>query len=432
VLRKNTKPENEFPDGQNPESPAPGWLQSLQENSWELELLISGGAVFTLIQLPDYFSRWLITIRIQTSLPGFSIYLILGMLGIKILTNGFVLHLILRAYWLAMVCLNFVFPAGISSQNAQHKGPFRNNHTEGDLRELIMKVDRICGLVIFTSISSVILLAALMFALGAFIVLMLGAEHVENQFLTELIQLLVMVFLWSGLLYFLDLLFFGFLRRLKYFSYLFYPFFQVWDTLTFRRLYARPLVFFGSNVSKGSFLIGASLFTMVTIFMVYSSVFRHFGWKSIFDFRDYRFTMSKTEASVNNRHYADESDWDDRQIVFIPSKLIDGNYLSVNVIYVKGMDMLIEASANHDTLRFVENILEVSIDDSVYRDLKWHDRWEKDMSNCGLTTVIPIGHLSNGEHILKVTNPELPDNTYMKIREDDGRTFRIPFWKDPH
>ena len=27
----------------------PSWLKNLQENSWELELLISGGAIFTLI-----------------------------------------------------------------------------------------------------------------------------------------------------------------------------------------------------------------------------------------------------------------------------------------------------------------------------------------------------------------------------------------------
>ena len=32
----------------------PEWLKNLQENSWELELLISDGAVFTLFQASDF------------------------------------------------------------------------------------------------------------------------------------------------------------------------------------------------------------------------------------------------------------------------------------------------------------------------------------------------------------------------------------------
>jgi hypothetical protein len=30
------------------------WLKRLQQNSWEVELLISGRAIFTLFQIPKY------------------------------------------------------------------------------------------------------------------------------------------------------------------------------------------------------------------------------------------------------------------------------------------------------------------------------------------------------------------------------------------
>lgn len=33
----------------------PNWLKELQDNSWEAELLVSGGAVFSLFQLTDVF-----------------------------------------------------------------------------------------------------------------------------------------------------------------------------------------------------------------------------------------------------------------------------------------------------------------------------------------------------------------------------------------
>jgi len=95
---------------EQPKNPVPKWLQNLQDNSWEIELLISGGAVFTLLQFPDIFVNFIRTMRITSSIPGWVIYLILGMGCIKILTNGFILHLLLRSFWLAMVCINYIFP----------------------------------------------------------------------------------------------------------------------------------------------------------------------------------------------------------------------------------------------------------------------------------------------------------------------------------
>ncbi|MBK9192531.1 MAG: hypothetical protein IPM77_14075 [Crocinitomicaceae bacterium] len=61
-------------------------MKNLQENSWELELLVSGGAIFSLIQMSDLYIDWIRTIKITTQIPGMSIILILGMFGIKILT----------------------------------------------------------------------------------------------------------------------------------------------------------------------------------------------------------------------------------------------------------------------------------------------------------------------------------------------------------
>lgn len=226
-----------------PEADVPSWLKNLQENSWELELLISGGAVFTLMQLPAFFFSWITSVRMLTSLPGFSVYLILGIFGIKILTNGFILHLILRAYWLAMVCLNFVFPMGIRKKAGKLAFPFRNRHIEGDLRDLIMRVDKICGLVIFSSISSAILLLANLMLMGLLILLISATETISsglafaplNYFFQALVGLLV--------LYIADLLSFGFFRKLKYFAVMIYPVFFLYDAITFRRFYERPLVF---------------------------------------------------------------------------------------------------------------------------------------------------------------------------------------------
>lgn len=431
-MSRSSIPSEPLLNDNEEENRYPAWLQNLQENSWELELLISGGAVFSLIQLPDYLWGWLSTIKIQTSLPGFAVFLICGILGIKILTNGFVLHLVLRAYWLAIVCLNFVFPAGINSKAGLPRYPFRKSHTHGDLKDLIMRVDKICGLVIFSSISSAIILTALLLAIGFLILLIDQAEFNTTGPAAEAFGIFTNVMLWSGLLYVLDLICLGIFRKLRIVSYLVYPFFSFFDILTFRRLYARPLVFFASNVRKSSFYIGAGIFTMVTLMMVYTSVFRKMGWLNPLDFRKYKFAMSREGLYLGYRLYADESEWQDRQIVYIPSKIIRDNYLTVNVTYINGMDQLVDASQPIDSLRFVDNIVAVSIDDSLYRDVKWFARWEKELSHVGLMAMLPIEGLKNGPHILRVFSPDIPNENYRRIIKEEGREFNIPFWKDVH
>lgn len=154
------------------------------------------------------------------------------------------------------------------------------------------------------------------------------------------------------------------------------------------------------------------------------------AWKNPFDFREYRFAMAPEEPGMSFRHYADEADWPDRQIVFIPSKIIQNNFLMVNVTYVKGMDPLIFASAKSDSLRFLNNILEISINDSVCKNVRWYSRWEKETDHIGVSAAIPIGHLPNGAHLLRVGSPDLPDEKYGKLVKESGRTFHIPFWKD--
>jgi hypothetical protein len=84
--------------------------------TWELELLISGATVFGLMQLPDALNRALIILMngneetIVTLVRTVSIYLQFSLITL-ILT--FVLHLLARAYWVAMVGMYSVYPQGI-------------------------------------------------------------------------------------------------------------------------------------------------------------------------------------------------------------------------------------------------------------------------------------------------------------------------------
>jgi hypothetical protein len=62
------------------------------ELPWNLELLISGGAIFSLLQFPDLLIDAKFTLSITSRLAGTNLFLILGMLSVKLLTIGFVAY----------------------------------------------------------------------------------------------------------------------------------------------------------------------------------------------------------------------------------------------------------------------------------------------------------------------------------------------------
>jgi len=48
----------------------PKWIRELQETSWNLEFLISGGAIFSLVQASSFFAELVQSLKITAWLPG--------------------------------------------------------------------------------------------------------------------------------------------------------------------------------------------------------------------------------------------------------------------------------------------------------------------------------------------------------------------------
>jgi len=84
--------------------------------TWEMELLISGATAFALMQLPSKLDALLYDLinRVSSDLSRWAILLwAYAKIGVVLLIATFVLHLCLRAYWVALVGLNSVYPDGI-------------------------------------------------------------------------------------------------------------------------------------------------------------------------------------------------------------------------------------------------------------------------------------------------------------------------------
>lgn len=88
--------------------------------TWEVELLLSGATVFTLVQLARALPEWGAYLLPRLSVLWFQVAnlsIVYLLCGVIVLAVAFVLHLLLRAYWVALVGMDSVFPEGLKAEN---------------------------------------------------------------------------------------------------------------------------------------------------------------------------------------------------------------------------------------------------------------------------------------------------------------------------
>ena len=96
--------------------------------TWEVELLISGVAVFAMLQLPGQLDDALFALEPRLGSDWRQILIlgyIYGKSAAMILATTFVLHLLLRARWIALVGMHSVYPKGILLDKLR-MGPIQN------------------------------------------------------------------------------------------------------------------------------------------------------------------------------------------------------------------------------------------------------------------------------------------------------------------
>ncbi|NRA92554.1 MAG: hypothetical protein HRU26_07690 [Psychroserpens sp.] len=404
----------------------PKWLKDLQENSWELELFISGGAIFTLFQMSDIWINWMENLGIISIVPGRSIYLLIGTIGIETLKLGFILHLLLRALWLSMVCINYVYPSGIKSKRQKLRKPFKDITDETrDLQKQIIGTDKLCGIVMYLSISSTFLLAGLMFSFYVVYSLPLSLNIYDG--FGFLLNVVLLIFL----LYLIDLVFAGLFRKMKYVSYIVYPFFSILDFLSLRVLFRKPAQLFLSNVPKWKFVLSLITFLSLALTLTYLNTYKIMHWPNVFDARNYKGQMVNNPIVISNQFYRSEQTGESVTAINIQSKIINSNFLELNIPYTGRYDQLIEALSEEGKKAFLQDVFSIKINNLEYKDLVWYKTYNQNDLYYGLSTVISIENLKNGIHHLEVScsNLLLKNESISPYTCEDIHT-KVPFWKD--
>lgn len=179
---------------------------ALRDRIDELELIISSLTVFALFSLPGWLFEAFANNYTHLSVPmvagsQFGITIITGLC--YVLGSCFVLHLLVRAYWVGLIGLQSVFPGGIDWTHTPGIGPLtreRYKSTLPDLGQAIARADRIASSLF--AVISLITLATLWIAVLLAVVLAIAGQVGARFGMTNrsmLIASFAMIVLFVGL-----------------------------------------------------------------------------------------------------------------------------------------------------------------------------------------------------------------------------------------
>ncbi|QRM87901.1 hypothetical protein FG167_01235 [Lacinutrix sp. WUR7] len=422
-------------------------LDKLQQESWQLELLISGFAIFGLIGLKGYIFDELIYSTQNTNV--YSIALIASVAPIiLILLFNLIVHVLLRGLWIGALGLRYV-SGDIDYDKLKYSEKFTKY-----LKRKVGSFDRyISRLEDYSSIMFAVSFLMVFYIIG-FITLTLVFVLVKHYFnlyegsfsniLDTIGNTVGIIFLFGILLTFIDFITQGFLKKKKWLSKIYFPFYLVFSILTLSFLY-RPLVYnfldnkFGKRIS-------------VLLFPLYLIIFLSTG--TYYKTSNYikRTNISTSEYASNNNYYSVLPEKEFVNIAAIPSKIITKPYFSFFIPYVEGIEDRIiefhpslkpkkdkrglstsaftinELKTNGDSLISVylktfKSIYHVTIDSTKYNlDYTLSENKKKQI---GFETLIELDSLKKGKHTLQLKRQMKPEKDSL------GTIISIPFWYYP-
>ena len=427
-------------------------LDSLQQQSWELELLISGFAIFGLFTAYEPLKIELTQAGNEQQMYNVVIYF-LAVTACSILLFNLLLHVILRGLWIGALGLRYV-SGDIEFDKLRYADRFKKY-----LSKKIVSFDRYIGnlenycsilfAVSFLLIFYVLALTVVILAIVLIANFIIDNDSLPNWF-SEGVGVSLIVFLSVGMfLTFFDFITQGLLKRNKWVAKIYFPIYWVFSFLTLSFLY-RPLVynFLDNRFGKRLILLLTPIYLLI---LVLASI----------EYKNSNYLSNERNSSshfANKENYMDllteEDDFPGE--VVIPSKIIRTPYLSVFIPYKETIEDRI--FAYDSTLRPEKDRRGLSSSMNVFRDWEeeWKNRKQRDSlrkrylevfnethsfkidtlkfdedfivttrkkGQLGFETNLNIRNLAEGKHLLKVHRlRKYKDSTQLLIEA------QVPFW----
>lgn len=421
-------------------------LQKLQEESWQLELLISGFAIFGLFTAFPYLQ----TASFAAQNDGkiyLNIVLAVVLISCAILIFNLLLHVVLRGLWIGALGLRYV-SGDIDYETLNYSEKFTKylKKNVGSFDRYIGRLENYCSIIFAISFLLIFYVLAFTFTIITivFVVKLTLDNDSINESLGRWIGIPLIIFIAVGmLLTFIDFITLGWLKKKKWISKLYFPIYWVFSKITLAFLY-RPLVY---NFLDNKFgrRISLALVPVYVIILIGVSL----NYRTSNYFND---DLNSNSVIANSNNYEDALTEDIFiEDVAIASKVTTNKFLKIFMVFdddfddyifsfnpslkpkddIRGLNSDIYKNSEiswskRDSLRkayikTLNEIFSIQIDSTVYKSEFILGKSIKGQS--GFETYLGIKNLPEGKHLLKVLRKRIR-------KKDTGNVYyaTIPFW----
>lgn len=411
------------------------WLDSIQLDSWQLELLVSGFAIFLLIGAIDPVSSFEIDLMVLSTESNYSLLLANlyypGRIAIYLLIICLIGHVLLRGLWIAAIGLRYV-SGDIDYEHLGYKPQFKAflGRRIGPFDGYIGRLERACSVafgVSFLVIFALISLATYIFSMTVLQILFRLVAQMDlwgdSSFNGD--DIFVIVFLLVGLIYLIDFASLGLFKRKNWSQRWYYPIYRFMGWLTLARIY-RPLYHnlidnrFGRRL--GLMLPVVLLLTLVLISLRYVG-YTYFPMESL------------TGSTIRSSWYDDLERTASMNVVWnitLDSRYVgEDNYLEIFSPYLpRRQDQVIkklypdltpgrktglrlegaitigntenDESDADSLLQALGSIHQLYVNDSLQEVVPWRFYYHPQRRQHGLLYMMPAHDLARGEHRINV------------------------------
>ncbi len=246
-------------------------LDRLQENSWQLELLISGFAIMGLFYAIEPITNKVIVALYNDNIIFIVFYFIIK-ICINILIFNLLLHLLLRGMWIGSLGLRYMF-GEIDFDKLNYSVLFTKHlkRKVGSFDDYIGKLENFCSVIFAITF-------LLIFYVLSISILGFTYAFIENAFIDSVphwvnigIRIPLFVLFSTGvILTFLDFITQGLLKKNKWVAKIFFPFYWIFSILTLSFLY-RPLIYNFLDNKHGK-LISFVLIPIYTLILIVNTL----------------------------------------------------------------------------------------------------------------------------------------------------------------
>ena len=215
-------------------------LSKLQEESWQLELIISGFAIFGLFTAYPSIAEE-VQASNSTNIYKFVIYFV-AQISCGILLFNLLLHVLLRGLWIGTLGLRYV-SGEIEYDELKYTEKFTNflKRKVGSFDKYIATLENYCSVIFAVSFLLIFYVLALTFTIivigliGNYII---GNDDLPN-WVRNAIGVPLMIFVVIGMfLTFIDFVTLGFLKKKKWIAKIYFPVYWTYSFITLSFLYS--------------------------------------------------------------------------------------------------------------------------------------------------------------------------------------------------